>query len=102
MNATLAGVAQLVRVLSCNQRVVGSIPSQGTKLGRWLNPRSMCGRVGAPVWTWLVPSLGIDHWLGCIRETTNRCFSLTSMFLSLLASLPFSLSQNNEKKNILR
>ena len=37
----------------------------------------------------------------CTREATNRCFSLTSMFLSLSSFLPYSLSESNRKKNVL-
>ena len=44
----LAGVAQLVGVLSCNQKVAGSIPGQGTCLGCRFSPRSEC--VQSLVW----------------------------------------------------
>ena len=33
-------------------------------------------------------SCGFDPWLGRIQEATNRCFSLTWMFLFLSPSLP--------------
>ena len=49
-----------------NQRVAGSIPSQGTYLGFRSSPQS-----------------------GCVREATNRCFSLSlSLSPSLLSLLP--------------
>ena len=56
----LASVVQLVGASSCNQKVAGSIPSQGTCLGCKFNPQSRY------IW-----------------EATNRCFFFTSMFLSL-------------------
>ena len=37
--SSLASVAQLVGALSCNQKVVGSIPGQGTYLGCGFNPQ---------------------------------------------------------------
>ena len=67
--APLAGVAQLVGHWLTNQRVTGLVPSQGTRLG-W--------RFG---------------YLGHVRNVTNRCFSLTSMFLALSFSLPYPLSK---------
>ena len=36
---------------------------------------------------------GFDSWSGRVQEATDRCFSLTSMILSL--SLPFSLKSIN-------
>ena len=57
----LAGVAQWIECQSANQRVVGSILSQGT----WLGYRS-------------VSQLGV-----CKRQLINRGLSHTSMFLSL-------------------
>ena len=75
----LAGVAQLVRASSHNQKVAGLIFSWGTYLGCGFDPWSM--HVWSPVWT---------HLGG------NQCFSLTLMFLSLPLSLPFSL-RSNEK-----
>ena len=38
---------------------------------------------------------GFDSWLGCIQESTDWCFSLTSLFLSLHFSLPLSLKSIN-------
>ena len=66
-----AGVAQWIECQPVNQKVAGLIPSQGTCLG--LQARS--------------PS-------GGVQEATNRCFSHTSMFLSLCFSLPPPLSKN--------
>ena len=63
--AALASVAQLVGHCPANQKVKNLIPRKGTCLGCGLAPH-----------------------LGCIQEATNRCFSLTSMFLSLSPSLP--------------
>ena len=70
----LAYVAQLVGALSRNQRVAGLIPGPGTYLGCRSDPQSRC-----------------------VREATNQYFSPTSMFLSLLSSLPSSLSKSIEK-----
>ena len=60
----------VVECQAANQRVTGSIPSQGACLGCRFSP-----------------------WLGCIQEATYWCFSLISMLLSL--PLPLSLSQIN-------
>ena len=68
---TLAGVAHLVGVSSHNQRVVGSIPGQGTYLGFGFSP-----------WSWSV------------QEATNWCSCLSLKFLSL----PSSLSKRAMKK----
>ena len=68
----LAGVAQWIEHWPTNQKVTGSIPSQGTCLG--------CGP---------------GPWLGGMREATD-CFSHTSMFLSV--SLPTSLPSKSKKK----
>ena len=68
----LAGMVQLVGASSHNQRVVGSIPGQGTFLGCRLD---------------LGESRG---------EVIERCFSLTLMYLSLPSSL--SKSKSNKKK----
>ena len=46
------------------QKVVGSIPGQGTFPGCWFSP-----------------------WSGRVEEATDPCFSLTSMFLFPLSSL---------------
>ena len=47
----------------------------------------------------LIPGPGVyDPLSGHIQEATNRCFSLASKFLSLLSSL----SESNEKQNVLR
>ena len=70
---TLTSVAQLVGALSCNQRVVGSIPGQCTCLGFGFNP-----------------------WSEHRREAADRSFSLTSMFLSL----PSFFLKTNEKNVI--
>ena len=66
----LTGVAQLVGHCSTKQKVAtGSIPGQGTCLGRKFGPQS-----------------------GRVQKATDQCFSLTSMFLpSLSSSLPLSL-----------
>ena len=66
----LAGVVQLVRASSQNQKVAGLTPGQGTYLGYSFNA-----------------------WSGCIWEATNQCFSLASIF----HSLPSCLSKSNEK-----
>ena len=47
-----------------HRKVVVSVPSQDTYLGHMFDPLS-----------------------GCVREATDQCFSLTSMFLSLSPSL---------------
>ena len=63
------------------EKVAGWIPSQGTYLGCEFIP-----------WTW-------HMW-----EVADRCFSLTSMFLSLYLSpppTPLSLSRLKKKKEIL-
>ena len=51
-----------------HQKVAGSIPGQGTYLG-----------------------CGFDLRSGRVWEATDRCFSITSTFLSLCLSLSFSL-----------
>ena len=71
VHGALASVAQLVGHQTAKQKVAGSIPSQGTGLGCGFIPRS-----------------------GCARETTDRHFCLTSMFLSLSFSLLSPLSKN--------
>ena len=53
----LASMAQLVECWPMNQKVAGSIPSQGTCLSCRFSPL-----------------------LGHVQEATNRCFSLTSIF----------------------
>ena len=66
------GVAQLSGHGPAKQNVPGLIPSQGTRLG--------C-RFGS--------------WLGCMREATDLCFSVTSVFSpSLSSSLSLSLKIN--------
>ena len=65
-----------VAQLECHpahQKVVGSISNQSICLG-----------------------CGLDLWPRCVWEATDRCFSLTSMFLFL--SLSLSLSLINNKK----
>ena len=63
----LTGVALWVGSRPAEQKVTRSIPSQGTCLG-----------------------CGFDHHSECVPETTDPCFSLPLMFLSL-SSLPLSL-----------
>ena len=58
----LTGVAQLV----------GHCPAKGHQLGSHQGTCLGCG---------------FDPWLGCIREATNQCFSLTSMFPTFSLSL---------------
>ena len=58
--STVTSIAQVVEHRPRNQQVASSIPGQGTCLG--------CGP---------------GPWLGCVRQATHRCFSLSSMFLSL-------------------
>ena len=64
-------------MLSCNGKVKGLIPGQGTYLG-----------------------CGFDPWLGRVLEATSWCFSLAWMFPSLPVSLP--LFKKNEKCPRLR
>ena len=71
------GVAQLVGTPSRTQKIVGSIPGQGAYLG-W----------------------GFEPQLGYIWQTTDRCFSLSLMFLSLCHGC-FSLSLPKINKHIL-
>ena len=63
----VAGVAQWIEHQPANLNVASSIPSQGTCLGCLI---------------------------GDVREATNRCFSGTSMFLSLSFFLSSPLSKN--------
>ena len=69
----LPGVAQLVGCHPAKQKFPSSTPSQGTCLG-----------------------CGFSPWSGYVGEATDRCFSLTSMFLSLLS---FPLSKNKQLIN---
>ena len=66
---------QLVGALSLHHKVMSLIPSQGRCLG-----------------------CAFNLLLGSIREATNRCFSVTPMFLSLFSPSP--LSKNNEKVSL--
>ena len=59
----------MVEHLLVHQKVIGSISSQGTYLGCGINPH-----------------------LGCTWKATNRCFPLTSIFLSSSLSTPLLLS----------
>ena len=68
----LAGWLSWLEHRPIHQNVAGSICGQGT-----------------------YPGCGFDPQSGHIREATNRCFSLTSMFLSLP---PFLSLQSQEKK----
>ena len=74
-SSTLAGVARWVGHQSANQKVAGSVLGQGHMPGLWA--RSLAGAM----------------W-----ETTDRCFSHTSMSLLLSFSLPFSPSKNKQIK----
>ena len=67
----LTGVAQLVGCQPTEQKVAGSIPGQRH-----------------------TPVLWVQSLNGCMREATDRCFSLTSMFLSVFFSLPSPLSKS--------
>ena len=70
-------VGQWVGASSMHQKVEDSIPSQGTHLARSLFP--------SPIW-----------------EATNRCMSLTWMFLSLsLKSINISSSEDFFKNSII-
>ena len=69
--AALTSVAQLVECCPTKQKVAGAIPGQGTRLG-----------------------CGFSPWSGHILGTTDRCFPLTSMFLSVFFCLPSPLSKN--------
>ena len=71
-------VAQLVKVSLCTPKICGLIPSQGTYLG--------CG---------FIP------WLGCMQEATNRCFFLTSLFLSFSFPFPPRFPHSKINKHIL-
>ena len=66
----LTSVAQFVGHPYTKQKVTSSIPSEGTCLGYGFSPQ----------------------W-GHVREATYRCFSFTSVFLSLSFSLPSPLSK---------
>ena len=68
----MTGVAQLVGCHPTKRKVTSSIPDQGTCLGCGLRP-----------------------WSGHVQEATDRCFSLTSMFLIF----SFSLSSSPLKIN---
>ena len=59
--------------LPTHQKVAGLILGQGTDVGCGFNPRS-----------------------GPVQEATDQCFSLTTMFLSVFLSLPYSLSKISE------
>ena len=67
----LTGVSLWVQRCPINWKVAGSISGQGVCLG--------C-RPGPPA--------------GSMQEATDQCFSCTSMFLSLLLSLPSPLFKN--------
>ena len=73
---TLASVAQLVEHPPTNQKVTRSIPTQGIYWGYRFGPQS-----------------------GCLWKATNRCFSLTSAFLSLSFALPSPFSEVKSKNN---
>ena len=64
-------MAQWIEHWLANRKATGLIPSQGTCLG---------GGARSP--------------FGGVREATDRCFSRTSMFLSLSFSLPSPLSKS--------
>ena len=66
----LIGIAQLVGHHPTKQMVAGSIPCQGTYLGG-----------------------GFGHWFERVQEATDLCFSLTSMFLSLLPPLSLRINK---------
>ena len=61
-----------------HQMVVGLIPSQGKHLDYGFNP-----------------------WSSCVQEATNRCFSLTSLPLSL-KSMNISLSEDLKKDTSIK
>ena len=67
----LIGLAQLVGHCPANQKVTGSIPSQGTCLDWGFSPMS-----------------------GQMQEATSHCFYFTSMLLLLSSSLPSPLSKS--------
>ena len=72
--ATLARAVRLVGVSSCNRKVAGLIPSQGT-----------------------YPGCGFGHWSGRLRLLVRaHVGGNQSMFLSL----PSSLSKGNEKMSL--
>ena len=75
-NSALAGIGQWIELQTANQRVAGSVPSQGTCLG---------GRLGA-------------QWGGTWVATTHWCYSL-SLSPSLLLSLKINkiLKKRNSK-----
>ena len=57
----------------------------------WLSWLSVTGSI--LVWD-ICLGCGFGPWLGCVQEATDRCFSLTLMFLPLSFSLPSPLSKN--------
>ena len=70
-------MAQLGGHCPTEQKVAGSIPGQGACLGCGFSPQS-----------------------GRTQEASNRCFSLTSIFLSLFYFLPSPLSKNKLIKSL--
>ena len=64
-------VAELVGCRPTKQNIASSIPRQGTGLGCRFGPQS-----------------------GYVREATDKCSPLTSMFISHSSSLPSPLSKN--------
>ena len=67
-------MSQLVRALSCNQKIAGSIPGQDTYLSCGFSPWSRAR---------MIPSPGMcDPCSGCAWEAINWCFSLIDVSVS--------------------
>ena len=66
-------VAALVEASSRNQKVAGSMPSQGTYLGCWVDP-----------------------WSGRVQEATDWCFSLTLTLPSSLFKKSINISSDED------
>ena len=96
----LAGVVQLIRVLSWKHKVVSLILSQGTYLGCRFDPPSEFRCVLPLAWTHMIPGPGANPSLGMYRMEAYWCFSLASMFLSLPSSLEAmkKVSSGEDKK----
>ena len=75
LELALAGLLSWLEHRPIHQKVVSLMPGQDTYLGCQFGP-----------------------WWGCVWAKTDRCFSLTWMFLSLSLSVSSSLSKIN--KNI--
>ena len=97
----LADVAPLVRTSSHNRKVVGLIPTQGTYLGCWFDPKSR------HIWSPVQVQIG-GNWFDACLSNMSVCLSLSlslsiSLFLCLFLCLslpplhPTFLSKSNFK-----